>query len=127
MLVGFSNPYALAAIIGATVLSSVFFVPAALGAGSGGIVAGSVLAGIQGPAVTAGSWFAYVQALGATGWFTTPVVAAAAAGGAGIGAAAVGVTQVAKSGYCAVGYIYTYIFKQTTTWCEPAVFRFRLF
>lgn len=139
-MVGWLSVYALGAAIGATFLGSVFFVPSALGAGSGGIVAGSVLASIQGPAVTAGSWFAYVQALGATGWFTGPVVAAAAAGGAGIGALAVGATQVAKSigalavgatpvaksSYCAVAYVYTYIFKQSITWCEPAT-QFRLF
>jgi hypothetical protein len=39
----------------------------ALGFGLGGISAGSVAAWIQGPAVAAGSWFAVLQSLGATG------------------------------------------------------------
>ena len=39
----------------------------ALGFGAGGIAAGSFAAGIQGPAVAAGSLFAILQSLGATG------------------------------------------------------------
>jgi hypothetical protein len=38
-----------------------------LGFGLGGITAGSFAAGIQGPAVVAGSMFAVLQSLGATG------------------------------------------------------------
>ena len=38
-----------------------------LGFGLGGIVGGSVAASIQGPAVVAGSMFAVLQSLGATG------------------------------------------------------------
>ena len=39
----------------------------ALGFGTGGIVGGSIAASIQGPAVAAGSLFAVLQSLGATG------------------------------------------------------------
>jgi hypothetical protein len=41
-----------------------------LGFGIGGIVAGSIAASIQGPAVAAGSVFAVLQSLGATGMGT---------------------------------------------------------
>ena len=39
----------------------------ALGVGGAGVVSGSIAAGLQGPAVVAGSWFAACQSLGATG------------------------------------------------------------
>ena len=38
-----------------------------IGFGAGGITAGSIAAGMQGPAVAAGSNFAALQSLGATG------------------------------------------------------------
>lgn len=38
-----------------------------LGFGLAGIVGGSIAAGVQGPAVAAGSWFATLQSVGATG------------------------------------------------------------
>ena len=41
-----------------------------LGFGIGGIAAGSIAASIQGPAVAAGSVFAVLQSLGATGMGT---------------------------------------------------------
>ena len=41
--------------------------PILAGFGTGGVVAGSLAASIQGPAVAAGSWFAMAQSLGATG------------------------------------------------------------
>ncbi|XP_052765513.1 interferon alpha-inducible protein 27-like protein 2A [Mya arenaria] len=39
----------------------------ALGFGSAGVVAGSIAAGIQGPAVVSGSYFALAQSAGAAG------------------------------------------------------------
>jgi len=48
----------------------------AVGFGAAGVVAGSIAAGMQGPAVAAGSWFALAQAFGATATVSAPAVGA---------------------------------------------------
>ena len=53
----------------------VVILPAA-GFGSSGIIAGSWAAASMGPAVTAGGWFSFAQALAAGGGFAAPTVAA---------------------------------------------------
>ena len=82
--------------IGAAVTAvGVVAAPVALGAigfGAAGIVAGSLAASVQGPAVVAGGLFATLQAFAADGGFTvmggTTAVAAGAATWAAVGEAA---------------------------------------
>ena len=62
---------------------------AMVGFGQAGVIAGSAAAGYQatlGGVVTAGSWFAAAQSVGAAGMGTAGVVAASAAGGVAGGA-----------------------------------------
>ncbi|XP_052765555.1 interferon alpha-inducible protein 27-like protein 2A [Mya arenaria] len=57
----------------------------ALGFGSAGVVAGSIAAGIQGPAVVSGSFFALAQSAGVAG-LALGTKAALFVGGAAVGA-----------------------------------------
>ncbi|KAG8884374.1 hypothetical protein FRB97_004383 [Tulasnella sp. 331] len=61
----------------------------AVGFGAAGVAAGSIAAGMQGPAVAAGSLFAVLQAFGATATVSVPAVVAGIASVAGAVAAAV--------------------------------------
>ncbi|CAE6462610.1 unnamed protein product [Rhizoctonia solani] len=75
--------------VGLGVGAAVFVTPLLMGFGFGGVVAGSIAAGIQsvvyGAAVPAGSWFAIMQSIGAT----ATLVPALLAGGGAAGAAGI--------------------------------------
>ncbi|XP_052257699.1 interferon alpha-inducible protein 27-like protein 2B [Dreissena polymorpha] len=59
---------ALTVVGGATAIVAAPLVVSAVGFGSAGVVAGSLAASLQGPAVAAGSWFAIGQSVGAAGF-----------------------------------------------------------
>ena len=76
-----------AAIVGGVVAVAAV-APIALGFGTGGIVAGSIAAGIQAGIgnVAAGSLFASMTSLGMTGFFTSTATAGAIVGTGGLAA-----------------------------------------
>ena len=67
----------------------------AIGFGSAGVIAGSLAASVQGPAVAAGSYFAVLQSIGATVTTVGAMATGAAVGGA-VGAVVEGAALVAN-------------------------------